>query len=173
MDRHHQRQRGVVSPSLIAGGIIALVFVGMAAAIKVQSARLDACKEEHAAFVAKVMAEGEASKAQAARLQAARDEVTKTQEAENAKRYSVLNDRYAAAQRRLRERSDSDSGQTKSLSEAAVTAHCADGQADLAGRLLEFEGSLVELLRRGDTAIERTVQCRDWLTAQQTAGSVR
>lgn len=69
---------------------VGLLVVGLGAAVKVQTARLDTCKSEHAAFVAQVKAAGDAQNAAA-----------KLKDAENQTRMERANSENATAKSRL------------------------------------------------------------------------
>jgi len=79
-----------ISPTLIGAAAAGVLILGLGAAVKVQSSRLETCKTEHAAFVDKVKTVGEAQEA-AAKLT---DEQNKTRmekaNAENARTKSAL-----------------------------------------------------------------------------------
>ena len=91
-----------------------------------------------------------------------RDNISKQNEADNAKRYAALNAKYADARKRL----SAHSGQAESLSAAAAILNCPNRQADLTGGLERLEGGILTLLERGDKAIERTITCRAWIEDQ-------
>lgn len=81
----------------VAAGV---VFLGMGIALKVQTSRLDACKDEYSQFVAEVKAKGEAAQ-KAAQEQELKDKKAKEKaDHENA----VNRKRIADLTKRLRER---------------------------------------------------------------------
>ena len=158
-------QRGFL-PFALYGVIAAgVVILGLGIALKVQSSRLDAVKAEYAGFQAQVKSAGEIAQAQADREKADRAAITKKQEAENAIKYKDLSDKYAAARRMLN--ANPGGGQAKPLSDAAPLISCSDRQADTAGRLERLEAGILNLTERGDKAIQRTIDCRNWLVDQQ------
>ena len=153
------RQRGF---GLIAYGLIVLAVLGTLSGIswKIRESGKDAIRVE--------WAEANRKQEEANRQEAAeRDKITKTNEADNAKRHANLDARYRAALRGLRDKSGSDSA-AKPLSAAASILACSDRQADAAGRLERLEEGILGLLERGDKAIARTMTCKAWLDEQLT-----
>ena len=108
----------------------------------------------------------EKEKERLAREATVRDTITAKKEAENAKEYASLDARYRAALIAARVRNTPSNSQTKPLSEAASILDCPDRQADVAERLERLEVGVLELLERGDRAIQRTITCRNWVEEQ-------
>ncbi len=149
---------------ILAGAIILLMLsLGYA---KVLSMQLEASKGQYRAFVAETQAAGIQSEAneRAKELelsQAAVNIQEKLNETQNS-----LNKSYAANDR-LRRNKSSGSGQTSSLSEAAKRFNCTNGQTDFAARLEQFETRTIEILKRGDVAINRTIGAKEFLESQE------
>ena len=146
--------------SIILYGLIALAVLGTLSGIayKIRESGKESVRLE--------WAEANRKQEEANRREAAeRDKITKTNEAENAKRHANLDARYRAALRGLRDKSGGDSA-AKPLSAAASILACPDRQADAAGRLERLEEGILGLLERGDKAIARTITCYNWLNDQ-------
>lgn len=144
---------------------LAVLFGGLLVWGTFYKHRYEAVEREFTGFKATTQALGEIAEKQAAKERLDRDAITKKQEAENATKYNDLSAKYAAARRMLN--ANPGSGQTKSLSDAASIISCPDRQADTAGRLERLEAGILNLIERGDKAIQRTIDCRNWITEQQ------
>lgn len=137
-----------VSPRLIALAAAALVIAGLGVAVKVQTSRLEACQENHAAFVADVRARGEEQERRAAE-QAAADRKAKERSDAEAKRLRADNDRLADRLRDERARS----GYVPAAPAGARRPDlaCFD-RAELERALGQLDAGVSRIAREGDAA---------------------
>ena len=144
------------------------VGVGAVPAWEYQSAKREAVQAKFDGFVAQTKAQGEA--AEAARLKdiADRNEISKRKEQDHEKRIQTLDAKYAAALTAARRVLPANTlgRETQPLSSAATVISCPDRQADIAGGLADLEVGVLGLLKRGETAIERTALCKEWIDEQ-------
>ncbi len=161
-----------LSPTMWIYVGVGVLVLALGTAVKVQSSRLESCKEAHAQFVATVKAAGDAAEAARQKDILDRKDISTKQEADNAKRYATQDARYRAALAAARvSGSNTSGGEAKPLSSAATVISSPSGQPDLAGRLASLEEGVLVLLQRGDRAIERTITCKAWIDEQLSRNS--
>ncbi len=99
--------RGFIQLPVMAWAALgaALVIAGLGVAVKVQTARLDACKSEHAAFVATVEANGKAAEERARKVEQDDRKRKEQADAENAKTRRDMAGVYDAYKRLREQRS--------------------------------------------------------------------
>lgn len=154
--------RGFVQLPVMAWAALgaALVIAGLGVAVKVQTARLQACQADHAAFVATVEANGKAAE-ERAKKQEQDDRKRKVDaDAENAKTRRDMAGVYDAY-KRLRDSSASRFLSGSASSSGGPARACLD--ADAANRALSnFEAGVAGLLEEGDRAIVDMNTARRW-----------
>ena len=148
------RQRGI----MLYGALAALLaFAGMAVALKVQSSRLDACKQEFATFKADVQAKGEAAQREAA-VKNAENAKRKEKSDDERKRLLTINADLAD---RLR-----DNASRSSLPETTGTAGIPETacfrRADLDAAIRKFTAGTAGIAASGDAAIADLDNARRW-----------
>jgi DNA-binding helix-hairpin-helix protein with protein kinase domain len=148
------RQRGFTLYIVLAA---LLAFSGMAVALKVQSSRLEACKQEFATFKADVQAKGEAAQREAA-----------VKNAENAKRKEKSDaerKRLIAANTNLADRLR-DNAARSSLPEISGTAGVAETacfrRTDLDAAIRKFTAGTAGIAAAGDAALADLDNARRW-----------
>ncbi|MGE5509624.1 MAG: hypothetical protein ACM31O_00050 [Bacteroidota bacterium] len=135
-----------------------MVILGLGAAVKVQTDRLDTCKAAHAAFVAQVKAAGEAAEA-AAKAKEAADR--KTKERADATHKREL-DRLHAAYVSMRD-SRTSTGLVPPAGAGSRSPEVACyKRADLDRALRAFDSGVAGLLEAGDSAIAGLNTARQW-----------
>ncbi len=134
-----------------------LAFSGMAVALKVQSSRLEACKQDSAAFRADVQAKGEAAQQEAA-----------VKNAENAKRKEKSDaerKRFIAANTDLADRLRDNAGRS-SLPETSGTAGIPETacfrRADLDAAIRKFTAGTAGIAAAGDAAVIDLDNAKRW-----------
>ena len=134
-----------------------LAFSGMGIALKVQSSRLEACKEESATFRAEVKAKGEAAVAEAARINAENAKRKEKSDAER-KRLIIANNGLAD---RLR-----DNAARSSLPEASGTSGIPEPacfrRADLDAAIQRFTTGIAGIVTQGDAAVTDLDNAKRW-----------
>lgn len=156
------RERGFIALAPMAWAAIAAgaVILSLGIAVKVQSARLDACKAEYAKFEAEVKALGEAAILAAKQRELDDKKRKDAADAENAKTRRDMDGVYDAY-KRLR-----DSPSRRTFSETGGTSGsparaCLDAAA--ANRAIqEFDAGVTGLLKEGDRAIGDLDTARRW-----------
>jgi hypothetical protein len=149
---------GLSQIRLIAYAAAALAFVGVVVALKVQTARLDATKQEYAGFVAKVKAEGEAAQA---RVKARETEDKLLKEKADAENKRLRTD-LAATTQRLR-----DAGtRFSAVSRLAPTAQRSDlacfDRAELDAAVGGYQSAILGLVEKGAEAALDLDAVRRW-----------
>ena len=148
------RQRGI----MLYGALAALLaFSGMAVALKVQSSRLEACKQDSAAFRADVQAKGEAALQKARQIDA---ENAKRKEKSDAERKRLI-----AANTDLADRLR-DNASRSSLPETSGTAGIPETacfrRADLDAAIRKFTAGTAGIAAAGDAAIIDLDNAKRW-----------
>lgn len=132
---------------LVAKWAVILLAIGlMALALKIQTARLHACQDEHAAFVAKTEAIGKAqedrAKAENARHAKEKDDADKS--------LSIARADLATAKRRLRESSASGSYLPKPPTNSSSPQRITFDRAKLDAAIRSFDLGVQEIVGSGD-----------------------
>ena len=135
----------------------AVVFAGMSIALKVQTARLDASKAEHATFVAEVKAKGEAAEVKARAQEKA--DLAKKEKADAERKKLIA--RNADLNKRLR-----DNSARSVLPETSPTTREPEtacfGRPDLDAALQRFTGGVAEIIISGQQAIDDLDNAKQW-----------
>lgn len=150
-------QRGFVLTLWLAVGA-AVAFIGVGVAVKVQSSRLEACKQEFAAFQAQVKAIGEAAEAEAKRKEA--EDIAKKEKYD--KQIKSLRAANAVLNRRVR-----DSASQSSLPAASGPAASPDGKACFRRGILDdairaFTAGTAAIATEGQSAVDDLTTAREW-----------
>ena len=167
-------QRGFIALPVMAWAAIAagVVIVGLSVAIKVQSARLDACKADAAAFRAQVEALGREAAKEAAKINLANQKAKEVSDGEYAKVKGDLASSYAAY-RKLR---NANSGSRTVPPAAKVTGNTdrtcyrsaevaravGDFEAGISGAFGILEAGIPQITEQGDSARVRLVGTMKW-----------
>jgi hypothetical protein len=149
------RQRGFTLYIVLAA---LLAFSGMAVALKVQSSRLEACKQDSAAFRADVQAKGEAAQREAAVKNAENAKRKEKSDAER-KRLIIANNGLAD---RLR-----DNAARSSLPETRTVTGIPDGTACynlgiLDNAIRAFTTGTAAIATEGQLAADELANAREW-----------
>jgi hypothetical protein len=147
-------QRGFTLYIVIAA---ILVFGGMSVALKVQTSRLDACKQEFGAFRAEVKAKGEAAQRESARIDAENAKRKEKSDAER-KRLLVVNAELAG---KLRDNAGRSSLPEPTGSAGSPETACFR-RADLDAAIREFTVSVSGIVTQGDSAVTDLDLARRW-----------
>lgn len=158
-----KRERGLLPLGpvvyLVAG--IAILGILSGIAYKIRESGKDAVRVEWAEA-------NQQEKERQAREAAVRSDITDKNEATNATKVAILEDRLRRAlliASGVRQ-PDAKLGEAAALSAAAAILACPDRQADAARRLGQLEVGVLALLDRGNKAILRSETCRAWLSEQ-------
>ncbi len=167
------RQKGVIAILYlwIAGGI-AVTIVGLGIAVRVQTSRLESCKEAHAQFVAVVKAEGEAAAKEAARVNLVNQKAKEVADSEYAKTKGDLASAYAAY-RKLRQSGSSGGGLSRQptftpsaertcFDSAKFVRSVGDFEAGLFDSFRSLEDGAIKITERGDTALVGLAASMKW-----------
>lgn len=152
-------QRGFVLGIAAYAAIAAFVVIsGMGIALKVQSSRLEACKQEFSAFKAQVKAIGDAAEAEAKRKEA--EDIAKRDKYD--KQIKSLRAANAALNRRVR-----DSASQSSLPAASGPAASPDGKACFRRGILDdairaFTAGTAAIATEGQSAVDDLTTAREW-----------
>lgn len=151
-----------LSPSMWGAIGVALLVAGLGAAVKFQTSRLDACKAESAAFVAKVEAEGQIAAEAAKKRELSDLQAKKRADDENARAKRDLAGIYAAY-RGLRDQRNAGSGSMPAA--PAVTSGasrtCFDS-AKFARAMGVLETGVPGITEQGDAARLRLSGAAEW-----------
>ena len=161
------KQRGFIPLPLMAWGAIGagVIILGLGIALKVQTARLDHCKAEYAAFVAETKRLGEEAQRKAKETEAKNLKAKEIADADTTK----LRTDNAALARRLRQSTRAGGG---SLSPAPAGSKCPQGQTCFdTAEYQRADGIFVTGARK--LADEGTAVSIDLNTARKWADTVR
>lgn len=163
------RQHGFGSITLYAAIGAALVIAGLGIALKVQSARLEAVKQEYAGFVAQVKAVGEVAQAKARAQESADKKLKEKIDNEN----KILRDSLAVSARRLRDAS-AGSGIVPSIPAAPGGSDAANFDRAEFNRALRdyFEGARRLDSEAAKLIVEGAEGIADLDSARRWAGSI-
>jgi Tfp pilus assembly protein PilX len=148
------RQRGFTLYIVLAA---LLAFSGMAVALKVQSSRLEACKQEFATFKADVQAKGEAAQREASVKNA---ENAKRKEKSDAERKRLIAANNGLADR-LRDNSNASSLPPTSGT-AGIPETACFRRADLDAAIRKFTAGTAGIVTAGDAAVTDLDNARRW-----------
>lgn len=154
MPEHLTRQRGFTLYIVLAA---LLAFGGMAVALKVQTSRLDSCKQESAAFKAEVKAKGEAAIAEAKRIEAENN----ARKADYDKKIRSLRAANADLSIRLRD-SASASSLPAASTVAGITQPACFDRGILDDAIRKFTAGTAGIAAEGKSAVDELNNARDW-----------
>ena len=135
-----------------------LIVGAIVLALGVQTWRLDRYQQEYSNFKVTIEALGRAQKAKLEEDAKFNNEVTNETIAAKDRAISDLSTRYAAARKRLYERSRS-GGVPQAAPPATIVAACEGGSAE---RLADLEARILDLLERADREIAKYAALWEW-----------
>lgn len=154
-----------LSPSMWGAIGVALLVAALGIAVKVQTARLDACQAEHAAYVAQVDALGQAAAKEAKTRETANLKAKERADNESARAKRNLAGVYDAYQRLLHAEAGRSPVPAAAPGAADPDLACFSRAAldrGLAGADATLQAGAVAILRRGDQAIVDLNTAKAW-----------
>lgn len=150
-------QKGFIFPSLYIYLGIGLIVLGLGIAVKVQSARLESCKAEHAAFVANVERLGLEAKEKAKQVEA-QDKLKKEVADRELKKLRSLNDDLT---KRVRDSAGLSFVSRESPSTGKPEVACYESSS-LDGAIRNFATGVSGIIEQGQSAVTDLNNAKQW-----------